>query len=79
MIILKKTSLITTNVYYYIPDYPGLVNMFLFQCEDYIPDIPKIHKFLKYWKDNDLAKVQEIIISYSNNSKLNYTEYYKLI
>ena len=77
MIIIKKTKLVTTNVYYYIPDYPGLVNMFLFQCEDYVPDIPKINKFLKYWKDNNLAVIKEIIIAHSDSKEINYTDYYK--
>lgn len=79
MIIIKKPSLVTIDIFYYIPDYPSLVNEFIWQTEDYVPSIPKVHKFLKYWKNNNLAVVKEILICHSDNNKYNYTEFYQKI
>ena len=79
MIILKKTSLITLDIFYYIPDYPMLVNEFVWQTEDLLPGIPRVHKFLKFWKENNLAAINQILISHSDSSNMNITDFYKKI
>jgi len=79
MILIKKLELITVNVIYFRNDYPNLLNEFIWQTEDIIPDIPKIHKFLNYWKNNNLAIVKEIILLNSNSKSINYTNFYEKI
>jgi len=79
MIIIKKTSLVTLDIFYYIPDYPMLVNEFVWQTEDIVPDIPRVQRFLKFWKENNLAVINQILISHSGSSDMNITNYYKKI
>lgn len=76
MIIIKNKSLVTIDVFYYIPEYPSIVNEFIWQTEDYVPDIPRIHQFLNYWKNENLAVIKDVLVSYSNN-KYNYASFYK--
>lgn len=59
-----------------MPAHPLLVNEFVWQTEDIVPDIPKVHKFLKFWKENNLAVIQQILISHSDNHNLNLTNFY---
>lgn len=79
MILIKKLELITVNVIYYRNDYPNLLNEFIWQTEDIIPDIPKVHKFLNYWKYNNLATVKDILLLSSNSKSINYTNFYEKI
>ena len=67
MIILKKRVLL--NLVYYMPDHKNLVQEFIWQTKDIVPDLPRIHKFLKFWKNNIDAPIQEVKESYSNKYK----------
>lgn len=66
MIIIKRKELITVKINYFIPDYTHIINEFLCQYEDIWPEIPRVHKFLNYWKDNIDAKINEIFVMKSN-------------
>jgi uncharacterized protein Usg len=50
--ILHKWTVATVQVVYYIPDYLHIVNEFVWQTEDQIPEFPRITKFLNYWDKN---------------------------
>jgi uncharacterized protein Usg len=77
VIIIKKYHLITLDVIYYRNDYPSILNEFIIQLEDSIPDTPKVVKFLDHWKNNNLAVIKDILISYSNDSKIISAKYMK--
>lgn len=79
MLLLKKRSLITLDIFYYIPDYPMLVNEFIWQTEDVVPGIPRVQQFLKFWKENNLAVINQILISHSDKSNMNITDFYQTI
>ncbi len=62
MILLHKKSIVTVDVFYYMPDYTNILQEFVWQTEDVVPDCPRVHKFLNYWKDNINALISEVII-----------------
>lgn len=64
-----KKNLVTVDIFYYVPDYT-IIQEFVWQTEDVVPEIPRVHKFLHYWKENIDAAIQEILISYSDNNKI---------
>lgn len=68
MIILNKTQLVTVKVEYYIPDYSHIINEFIWQTEDVWPQIPRIHNFLNFWRNNIEAAIHEIFLQKNNNS-----------
>ncbi|RED48551.1 usg protein [Aestuariispira insulae] len=49
---LKGYRLATAEIIYHLPDHPKLLQSFLWQFYDVIPDFPELHKFLDFWRDN---------------------------
>ncbi len=47
---LQGFRLTTAQIYYYFPDYPKLIQEFLWQDYDVAPRFPKLHNFLDFWK-----------------------------
>ena len=61
-IILKRWTIATVQVIYYMPDYLHLVNEFLWQTEDQKPDYPRIDRFLNYWDKHIEGPIKEVYI-----------------
>jgi uncharacterized protein Usg len=47
---LHGFRLTTAQIYYYFPDYPRLLQEFLWQDYDIAPRFPKLNMFLEFWK-----------------------------
>ena len=62
------------NVNYFLPDYVNLVQEFIWQTEDYVPKLPRVHKFLNYWHKEIDAVINEVSISYNDEFKMRYTD-----
>tara|TARA_B100000508_G_scaffold140164_1_gene140375 strand:- start:847 stop:1053 length:207 start_codon:yes stop_codon:yes gene_type:complete len=62
VIIINNKTLVTLNVYYWMPDYENILQQFVWQTVDIKPKYPRIHKFLDYWHNNIDAIVSEIQI-----------------
>lgn len=62
MLLINQTRLITISIYYYMPDYPSIVQEFVWQLEDIVPNIPRTHKFLNHWHHNIEATIQQILL-----------------
>ena len=58
-------TLITLNVYYWLPDYENILQQFMWQTMDVKPKYPRVHKFLNYWHNNIDAIINEVQISES--------------
>jgi len=65
MYIIKRKTLITLNVYYWLPDYENLIQQFMWQTMDVKPKYPRVHKFLNYWHNNIDAIINEVQITES--------------
>ena len=51
-IVIKKWTVASVQVVYHIPDYIHILNEFVWQTEDQIPEFPRITQFLDYWDKN---------------------------
>ena len=60
--ILIKNTIVTVNVFYWMPDYQHVLQQFICQTDDVRPEYPRVHKFLNYWHDNIEAVIEEIEI-----------------
>ncbi len=49
---LKGYSLTTAEILYRMPDYPDLLQSFLWQDYDLAPRFPRLEAFLTFWRDN---------------------------
>ena len=63
MRIIHKPVLVTVNVTYYRPDYRNILNEFLWQVDDVVPELYRVHKFLNFWKDNIEAVIQKVEVA----------------
>jgi uncharacterized protein Usg len=61
MIIIKNT-IVTVNVFYWMPDSQHILQQFVWQTDDIRPEYPRVHEFLNYWYDNIEAVIEEIKI-----------------
>ncbi len=79
IILIKKKEFVVVCVRYYIPDYTSILQDFIWETEDQIPDIPRVHTFLNYWKDNIEAKIKEVIVSSMSDKKYNKVDFYRVL
>lgn len=66
-------------VRYYRPDYSSILQDFLWETEDTIPDIPRVHTFLNYWKNNVEAPIKEVIVSATHIKDYHNGIFYKVL
>jgi len=62
--ILSNPMLTTLQVYYYIPNYTNIIQEFVWQYNDSLPEFPRTHKFLNYWHSNIDAVIADIQLAY---------------
>ena len=62
---LRGARLTTTEVLYYLPDYPGILQSFLWQTYDVAPDYPRLHQFLNHWKREIEAVIHTVRVAHS--------------
>ena len=58
--IIRRKSLVTVDILYWMPDYDNILQEFVWQTKDVVPEIPRVHKFLDYWHKNIDAVISEI-------------------
>ena len=68
MKILRRKTLVTLDIFYYLPDYPSLIEEFIWQTHDVVPELPRVQKFLWYWHDNVDATINKIYISHEKDA-----------
>ena len=65
-----KLVLVTLEVCYYMPRFPNIVTTFLWQTDDLIPRLPRIHKFLEHWRTEIKVPVADIKIAWTDEGQL---------
>ncbi len=48
---LQGYGLTTAHILYRLPDYPALLQSYIWQEYDLAPDFPEMHGFLKFWRE----------------------------
>lgn len=66
-----RKHIVTLDVLYYMPDYSEIVQEFIWQTNDIAPELPKVHEFLNYWKNNIEAIIKEVKVSYTEHNDFN--------
>ena len=61
---LKGHGLLTAQVFYFLPDYPSLIQQYVWQDYDEAPDYPILFKFLDHWRREIEAKIQSVRIAH---------------
>ncbi|WP_368343888.1 usg protein [Pelagovum sp. HNIBRBA483] len=50
-LMLRGYGLTTAELFYCLPDYPRVLNSFIWQEYDLAPDHPKLLAFIDFWRD----------------------------
>ena len=65
---LMGYRLATAEILYWMPDHPGLLQSFVWQQYDLVPDYPELHNFLNFWKDNIDATLHSVRVAASQSA-----------
>lgn len=57
--------LTTAEITYHLPDYPDLLQNFIWQDVDLIPQFPALRKFLTYWQKNLDGRLHSVKVAAS--------------
>ena len=60
---LKDYRLTTAEILYHLPDYPALLQTFIWQDYDLAPKFPKLIKFLDFWSANLDGKLAQVRVA----------------
>ncbi len=60
---LRGERLTTTEILYYLPDYPKLLQTFVWQTLDKAPDYPRVQRFLNHWRSEISAVIHSVHVS----------------
>jgi uncharacterized protein Usg len=61
-ITLLSHRLTTAEILYHMPDYPDLLQSFIWQHLDVAPEYPRLRTFLDYWRDNLDGRLHSVTI-----------------
>ena len=59
---IRGGRLATAEIIYHMPDFPGLLQTFVWQHYDVAPHFPRLHRFLDYWKENLDGKLHSVTV-----------------
>ena len=74
VVYIHKWTIASVQVVYYIPDYLNLVNEFVWQTKDQLPEYPRITRFLDYWDKNIDGPIKEVYIYDHEESKIRHVD-----
>ena len=61
---LEGASLTTAEILYHLPDYPSVIQSFIWQDYDEHPKFPKLHGFLDFWTTNLDGKLYRVRVAH---------------
>jgi uncharacterized protein Usg len=61
---LAGFSLTTAEIFYHLPDHPAILQSYVWQDYDQVPDFPVLETFLDFWKRELEGKLHSINVSY---------------
>lgn len=63
---LAGFSLTTAEIIYRLPDYPALLQSYIWQDYDVAPRFPKLKSFLEFWTATLDGKLFKVTVAHSN-------------
>ena len=58
--LLEDFRLTTAEIIYHLPDYPDILQSFIWQEYDLPPNFPKLHHFLEFWSRSLDGKLHSV-------------------
>jgi uncharacterized protein Usg len=54
--------LVTVDILYYLPEYENMLQQFIWQTNDRVPELTRVYRFLNYWNEYIEAETKEVRI-----------------
>lgn len=74
---MRGYRLTTAEIIYRLPDYPALLQTFIWQKFDLAPEFPELQKFLAFWRDNIEGKLHSVNVKQSSRAAPNRFRHFK--
>jgi uncharacterized protein Usg len=58
-------GLTTAKIFYHFPDYPSLLQYFIWQNYDLFPTFPELKRFLGFWKQSLEGNVHSVVVAHA--------------
>lgn len=63
-LILRGYGLTTAQLFYRMPDYQHVLNVFVWQEYDLAPDHPKLFEFIEFWQSEIEGPLQSVVFTH---------------
>jgi uncharacterized protein Usg len=74
---LKGYRLTTVEILYCLPDYPDLLQTFIWQNLDLSPDFPRLKTFLNFWENNIEGRLFRVTVAQADDMGRAETQFAK--
>ena len=64
-----KIQPVVLRVYYWMPDYNNILQEFMWQLNDVVPEYPRVHRYLNHWHDNIEAVIETVEVSHGRTEE----------
>lgn len=58
-----ERRLTTAEIIYHLPDFPRLLQTYIWQQADLAPEFPALHRFLEFWEQNLEGQLHSVKIA----------------
>ena len=65
-----KIQPVVLRVYYWMPDYNNILQEFMWQLNDVVPEYPRVHRFLNHWHENIEAVIETVEVSHGRTEEV---------
>ena len=62
---LRGARQTTAEILYHLPDYPSILQSYVWQFDDMAPAFPRLNKFLDYWEDSLEARIYSVKVAHA--------------
>jgi uncharacterized protein Usg len=64
-LMIEGYGLTTANIFYRLPDYPAIVQSYVWQEYDLHPNFPELHRFLDFWSKSLDGKLHSVLVAHA--------------
>ncbi len=62
---IEGFGLTTANIFYRMPDYPGVLQSYVWQRHDLHPHFPELRKFLDFWTRELDGALHSVVVAHA--------------
>ena len=62
-------GLTTAQIFYHFPDYPKLLQFYVWQDYDMFPNFPELKRFLSFWEQSLEGAVHSVVVAHARLMK----------